>query len=122
MRRRDWWEALDETTPVRLDDDLLTDTEKKAFSEGWVRRGLAIGELMLEQTCDACPESYDAYDERGVRVARLRLRHGAFRAELEDGTVVFRSRPRGDGMFEADERMPQLRAAASAIASARRGQ
>jgi len=35
-------EALDETTPVRLDDDLLTDTEKKAFSEGWVRRGLAI--------------------------------------------------------------------------------
>lgn len=69
-----------------------------------------------------CPESYDAYDERGVRVARLRLRHGAFRAELEDGTVVFRSRPRGDGMFEADERMPQLRAAASAIASARRGQ
>lgn len=76
-------------------------------------------ELRLEQTCMACPEQYDVFDSAGRRVGYLRLRHGQFRADYipQDQTfeedvmsgfgnkkTVYRAEPKGDGIFEDDER------------------
>ncbi len=69
--------------------------------------------LRLVQTCGACPEQYDVF--RGEeKVGSLRLRHGHFRAECHSVTV-YESSPRGDGLFEEDEREFYLNAACFAI-------
>lgn len=66
--------------------------------------------LRIVQTCGACPEQYDVFDEDDNYVGYLRLRHGHFTAEYypdysgNDGKLVFRSMPEGDGMFEEFER------------------
>lgn len=58
--------------------------------------------IKLKQTCGACPEQYDAY-HNGVQVAYLRLRHGTFIVEW--GTdEIYRANPKGDGLFNSDER------------------
>jgi hypothetical protein len=69
--------------------------------------------LKLLQTCSSSPEQYDAYlgDEL---VGYLRLRHGYFRAECH-GKVVYDSYPKGDGIFEDDEREQELNNACKAI-------
>jgi hypothetical protein len=54
------------------------------------------------ETSGACPEQYDVFlDER--KVGRMRLRGGYFYAEVGTETV-FECHPKGDGMFDADER------------------
>jgi len=70
--------------------------------------------IKLMKTCDACPEQYDAY--LGDRyVGYLRLRHGVFTVENEVGSIIYHARPRGDGIFESDERDYYLRFAVDAI-------
>ena len=75
-----------------------------------------IDGVKLELTCGACPEQYDAYigDER---VGYLRLRHGWFYVECPDcgGETVYESEPKGDGLFDDDEREFYLREAVAAI-------
>jgi hypothetical protein len=70
----------------------------------------------LEKTCNACPEQYDVYlgDEQ---VGYLRLRHGWFYAAVPDagGDIIFESEPRGDGIFDAEERNEELTKAVTAI-------
>lgn len=67
--------------------------------------------IKLVQTCGACPEQYDAFDENGDIVGYLRLRHGTFRVECPDvgGAEVYRANPKGDGVFDYDERDYYLR-------------
>jgi hypothetical protein len=79
-------------------------------------------EIRLELTCGACPEQYDAFigDEL---VGYLRLRHGNFTVECPDcgGKLVYRANPKGDGLFDDDEREEYLSAAKQAILNWRRG-
>lgn len=74
---------------------------------------LEISGYKLVLTCGACPEQYDVFDSSGKQVAYFRLRHGVFRAECPDvfGEQVYRSTPKGDGIFISDERLQELTAA-----------
>ncbi len=91
--------------------------------------------VVLNQTCSACPEQYDAYiagnafydgkeryadaegDRRGPVVGYLRLRHGEFRVTCSDvgGEEVYYAEPNGDGMFDPEEREFHLEKAKLAI-------
>ena len=72
--------------------------------------------LRLKKTSVACPEQYDAYDG-DKQVGYLRLRHGHFtvRCPDVDGEIVYMTNPKGDGIFEEDERDRHLRYAVDAI-------
>ena len=71
----------------------------------------------LQRTCWACPEQYDVW-MGDKQVGYLRLRHGFFRADYPDcgGETVYEATPKGDGLFEADEREHYLTEAVAAIA------
>ena len=73
--------------------------------------------MRLEQTCGACPEQYDVYDNDDQLVGYLRLRHGHFVARYPGvgGEVVYEAHPQGDGIFEPDERDYHLERAKVAI-------
>ena len=73
-------------------------------------------DIVLDQTCGACPEQYDAYIG-GVQVGYLRLRHGTFRVDCptSGGETVYRAYPDGDGCFMDHERARHLAAARQAI-------
>ena len=60
----------------------------------------------LVKTCNACPEQYDVYAGNKM-VAYMRLRHGSFTVEVPDcgGKLLFTAFPKGDGMFDDDERL-----------------
>lgn len=58
----------------------------------------------LNCTCTACPEQYDVFFN-GINIGYLRLRHGVFYASADVGyDVVYEASPKGDGMFDDDER------------------
>ena len=61
--------------------------------------------ITLVQTCGACPEQYDAIRD-GVTVGYFRLRHGYFRVDayLPETETVYDAHPKGDGLFEKNER------------------
>lgn len=73
--------------------------------------------ITLVQTCEACPEQYDAILD-GKQVGYLRLRHGIFYVTCPDvgGEVVYQVCPKGHGEFADDEREDYLRSAIQAIA------
>ena len=73
-------------------------------------------ELFL--TCMACPEQYDVYYKDWI-VGYLRLRHGCFTVTVPDvgGETILTTYPKGDGLFEADEREYYLTKAIHAIKS-----
>lgn len=70
----------------------------------------------LYQTCGGCPEQYDVW-RHGQQCGYLRLRHGYFRADYPQcgGETVFEAEPRGDGVFEPEERQDWLQQAIAAI-------
>jgi hypothetical protein len=79
---------------------------------------IAIDGCRLFCTCPACPEQYDVFDEATQKqVGYLRLRHGFFRADVPDcgGVTVYSAHTKGDGVFDDDEKMPQLKKAVKAI-------
>jgi len=67
-------------------------------------------------TCQACPEQYDVF-KAGSKVGYLRLRHGYFRADCPSvgGEIVYESDTKGDGIFDDDERIPEITKALAAI-------
>jgi hypothetical protein len=69
------------------------------------------------ETCGACPEQYDVFDRSNKRVGYLRLRHGWFRVDMPccGGKTVYEAGPRGEGMFDDDEREFYLTEAIRAI-------
>lgn len=70
----------------------------------------------LFRTGYACPEQWDVYKNERM-VGYLRLRHGFFAAWYPDvgGEEIFQAQPKGDGVFEDDERMGFLKEAVEAI-------
>ena len=79
--------------------------------------GVMIHGYRLKQTCLACPEQYDVFDDLGQQVAYLRLRHGGFRAIVPDygGEQVYHANPKGDGVFHNEERVKYLTEAIMAV-------
>jgi hypothetical protein len=79
--------------------------------------------IRLVMTCGACPEQYNAYDG-DKQVGYLRLRHGGFTVEAPEcgGELIYEASPRGDGIFEDDERDYYLRFAVDAIQRWQRGE
>lgn len=75
-------------------------------------------DIILVETCGACPEQYDAYYNSEI-VGYLRLRYGYFsvRCPSSSGDIVYDAHPRGDGIFELDERGFYLNRAKEAIAN-----
>lgn len=72
--------------------------------------------MRLVQTCQACPEQYDVFNG-DTEVGYLRLRHGYFAAyrHVTDYEPVYEANPKGDGIFELDERDQYLTAAVHAL-------
>lgn len=73
----------------------------------------------LKQTCGACPEQYDVYDEEGNQVGYLRLRWGYFYAQCyvspEHHPIVYESDTIGEGSFDDSERTHHLNLACQHI-------
>ena len=65
------------------------------------------------------PEQYNAFDEAGNQIGYLRLRHNWFRVDFptNGGETIFEARPKGDGIFEDDERDFYLQKAYDSIVS-----
>lgn len=78
---------------------------------------IEIDGLKLVCTCGVCPEQYDVFDAEGKQVGYLRLRHGGFRADVPNcgGQTVYAAEPKGDGIFDDDERQYYLAEAVKAI-------
>lgn len=79
---------------------------------------MTASDIVLIQTCSMCPEQYDAKDEHGKQLGYLRLRWGEFTVNCPDcrGELVYSAEPKGDGMFDDDEREMYLQIAKDAIA------
>lgn len=102
--------------------DAAAIAKAKKDAEDWAPGGLTFGSTTIDGyrlicTCAACPEQYDVQDSTGQQMGYLRLRHGHFRADVPDcgGETVYESTPKGDGIFEDDERMIELTNAVRAI-------
>ena len=72
----------------------------------------------LVKTCGACPEQYDVFDDSGHQVAYFRLRHGCFTVDVpcHNTETIYEEYPKGDGMFNDDERMFYLTEAINKVA------
>jgi hypothetical protein len=82
---------------------------------------IVIDGYRLFCTCPACPEQYEVFDdETKQQVGYLRLRHGYFRADVPDcgGETVYESNTVGDGIFDENERLPELTKAVAAVKAA----
>lgn len=73
-------------------------------------------DIRLERTCGACPEQYDAFVGE-EQVGYLRLRDGHFRVDFPHcgGETIYEASPRGDGIFDENERDHYLSMARAAI-------
>jgi hypothetical protein len=82
----------------------------------WEKQCILQG-YIFQRTCHACPEQYDVVDQKGQMIAYLRLRHGSFTVTVPDvgGETILHCSPKGDGIFENDERMLYLNLAVDAI-------
>ena len=80
---------------------------------------MEIDGFKLVRTCHSCPEQYDVLDESHNVVGYLRLRHGFFRADFPScgDETIYEACPKGDGVFEVDERDFYLGKAIEAIKS-----
>jgi hypothetical protein len=73
--------------------------------------------MKLVKTSEFFPEQYEAFDESGNQVGYLRLRHGWFRVDFpkHGGEIIYEAHPKGDGLFEDNERDFYLQEAYKAI-------
>ena len=97
-------------------EELSALDQELGFDDAHWPEDVVIAGLKLVCTCGACPEQYDVFEgER--QVGYLRLRHGHFRVDCPDcgGKTVYETDTKGDGIFDNDERMPQLTKAVAAI-------
>lgn len=78
---------------------------------------MGVKMIRLVETCFACPEQYEAFDEQGKLVGYLRLRWGIFRVDYPDvgGRTIYQAAPKGKGRFEDEERDFYLSEAIKAI-------
>lgn len=100
----------------------MTDMDSEEYYMPETHRAVIAGYRLI-CTCPMCPEQYDVFDaQTDAQVGYLRLRHGFFRADLggHGGETVYESNTKGDGSFEADERLPEITAAIRALKAARK--
>ena len=67
--------------------------------------------VILNRTCAAFPEQYDAFDSHWNLIGYLRVRHGLFTVEAPDvgGTIVYKAIiSSGLGYFNDEERLAFL--------------
>lgn len=98
--------------------EMMSALDQSVFGDNEVwPSDVEINGLKLVLTCPACPEQYDVFNAEGKQVGYLRLRHGYFRADYPDcgGETVYESQPKGDGIFDDNERMPELTKAVHAL-------
>lgn len=97
--------------------DALANLEEAQRKQREWPQDLEINGYKLVLTCPACPEQYDVFDNDGKKMGYLRLRHGWFRADAPCRGVdtVYESYTKGDGIFDDDEREPELTKAVAAI-------
>lgn len=82
---------------------------------------MQASDIRLVLTCGACPEQYDALDDKGREIGYLRLRWGYFSVVVPDvmGELVYSHEWPDDemkGSFDSeDERQQHLTAAREAI-------
>lgn len=81
------------------------------------KKQILIHGYYLQRTCYACPEQYDVFDSKENIVAYFRLRHGNFRVHVPDygGEVIYEAQPKGDGIFNEEERVRYLTEAIQAV-------
>jgi hypothetical protein len=93
----------------------LADLEEAQGKTQWPT-DLELDGYKLICTCCACPEQYDVF-KGDSKVGYLRLRHGAFRADAPvcGAKTVYESNTKGDGIFDDDERIPEITKALAAI-------
>lgn len=91
------------------------DQELELIKSYWPE-DVEIDGLKLVCTCGACPEQYEVFDG-DKQVGYLRLRHGWFRADVPKcgGETIHEAYPRGDGIFDDDERLAHLTEAVKKI-------
>lgn len=111
MEKKNWLEEL---------ADLSETPEMREVERKWVERmnnPFEVEGYTLKCICGACPEAYEVFDHDGNQVGYLRLRHGWFRADypVANGEIVYESRPKGDGIFDEDERMDEITKAVRAL-------
>lgn len=99
-----------------LEKLVAIDQEMEKIKSHWPE-DVEIDGLKLVCTCGACPEQYDVFNANGAQVGYLRLRHGYFRADCPEvgGETVYTAQPKGDGIFDDDERQYYLTEAVAAI-------
>lgn len=73
--------------------------------------------FQLKTTCSACPEAYNAYLNNEY-VGNLYLRNGCFYVYNSDGECVYCGSPKGNGIFEPEERDFYLNEGCKAIQKA----
>jgi len=75
-----------------------------------------INGYQLKMTCYGCPEQYDVF-RNGKQVGYLRLRGGHFSVSAPEcgKRIIYRASPKGDGIFEDDERQFYLEKAIEEI-------
>lgn len=97
------------------------DEWEKAKEEFIKHVDLEINGYELRLSCRACPEQYDVYKD-GKEVAYFRLRHGWFYVSTPtcNDHIIYEASPKGDGIFEEDERMKYLTEAIEAVDKERR--
>jgi hypothetical protein len=67
----------------------------------------------LTQTSVICPEAYDV-EFNGKYIGHLHLRHGTFTAQFGNH-CLYTGFPKGDGIFETDERKKFLKKGVKAL-------
>ena len=71
---------------------------------------LIIHGYILNQTCFACPQQFDVFDNEGTQVGYIRVRHGMIKVHCPDygGDIVYYSSIKGDGVLIEQEELDQL--------------
>lgn len=104
-----------------MPDDLIGDYDGYTPHEN----DIVIDGCRLFCTSIACPEQYDVFvDATQEKIGYLRLRGGWFRADYPDhgGETVYEANPKGDGIFDDDERQHYLTEAINALKQAHANQ
>lgn len=99
-------------------DALSALDQELGFDDQSLPTSCEIDGFKLVCTCPACPEQYEVFTQAGEQIGYLRLRHGWFRADYPrcGGETVYESNPKGDGIFDDDERLSELTKAVRALA------
>ena len=115
-----WFASATTLAPPSAEDAELADRIAGALAEARSSSAPREMHVRLVQTCEACPEQYDAFERSGtLQIAYLRLRHGRFRVQCPNvgGETIYEAHTCGDGEFSESERQRQLLIACTRIAN-----